>query len=385
MNNTIDRDYCIRIRRHLHQHPEISGKEYQTAEFIRRELESFGIEYRSVAGTGTFAWLSGRPGDGSVLLRADIDALPIHENTGLSFQSQDPQAMHACGHDIHTAALLGAARCLSQMRDAFRGTVYFAFQQAEEFGHGSQYFIAEGLIQDCKRAFGFHIAPDIPVGTVAFSKGVDAASCDHFQITVHGVASHISKPHMGADALLTAAEIATRIPGLKDRMNPMDNALLGVGSIHAGHTWNIVADRAQIEGTVRATSEESRVSLVQSLETMAHQVAALHGTTVEAEFETHTHALINDEEAYEEGIEAACRVVGKDHVLAGQKLVMGFAGDDFAEYLRCVKGVYAHVGTANGTPESAVPLHSDNLTPDEEAIVIGAGLHVEYALLILSR
>ena len=190
-----DRDFAIKTRRRLHQFPELSFKEYKTAEFIRRTLDELGIPWQAVGETGTYGWIEGKgAGSKKVLLRADIDGLPVQEKTGLPFASCHEGVMHACGHDIHTAALLAAAKRLAELRDSFGGTVLLAFQQAGEQGHGALLFREAGLTRGYDRAFGIHIAPDWPLGTVVLSEKEDAPCCEFFRLRVTGKKSHISKP-----------------------------------------------------------------------------------------------------------------------------------------------------------------------------------------------
>lgn len=254
-----NKSYLVETRRYLHRHPELSMQEYNTAAFIRSELSRFGIEYRAVGETGTFARIDGKTPGKTVLLRADIDALPIREKTGLAFSSENEGVMHACGHDFHTAALLGVAKELSEMRGAFSGTVLLAFQQAEESQHGSKFFEQEGLTKDYDRAFGIHISPAFPVGKIAMTRGTDAASCDYFRITLRGRSAHISKPHLGHDALAAAAELALKLPSIQPRkLDPLESSIIGIGKLTAGTSYNIIANEATLEGSIRTLTFETQ-------------------------------------------------------------------------------------------------------------------------------
>ncbi|MCD8123019.1 MAG: M20 family metallopeptidase [Clostridiales bacterium] len=385
MKSVTDREYLLRIRRQLHRHPELSLQEYETAALIRRELKSFGIRYHEVGETGTMGILHGTMPGKTVLLRADIDALPIQEKTRLPFRSEREGVMHACGHDIHTAALLGAAKYLSGIRETLMGTVLFAFQQAEESGQGAKRFAKEGWARGCDRAFGIHISPNYPAGKAAFARGVDAVSCDYFRISVRGKTAHISRPEAGTDALAAAADITVRLQGLKNRLNPENNALVAVGSLHSGSAWNIIPEQAVLEGTIRTVSAETRNELLRQVAQTAELTAAWYGAQADVEFESSTSVLVNDDTAYEEAVNVARSALGEENVIEEQRLIMGFAGDDFAEFLKNAKGVYAHVGTANGRPESSCPLHSDYYEPDEKALFTAAELHVAYAQFICAH
>lgn len=380
-----DEKYLTEARRYLHENPELSLKEYNTAAFIRNELKRFGIEYRTVGETGTLGRIEGRAKGKTVLLRADIDALPIEEETALEYASKNKGVMHACGHDFHTASLLGAAKALSEIRDSFDGTILLAFQQAEEFGHGSKFFVAEGLTKGYDRAFAVHIAPSFPVGTIALTKGADSSSCDYFKITVKGKSAHISKPHCGNSALLAAAEIAVSLPKLQSSvLAPLEDALIGIGTLHGGTSWNIIAQEAVIEGTLRTFSHEVREFLIEKITQHVRGVAQLYGTEAETEFENFTPALINDGDAFEEAYRVSEELVGKDKVITDALQIKSFAADDFAEFIRYEKGVYVRVGTANEEENSNLTLHSSRLTPDEGALKISAELYIKYALSVLS-
>ncbi len=319
-----------------------------------------------------------------MLLRADIDALPIQEQTGLEYASKRDGVMHACGHDLHTAALLGAAKALSEIRDSFDGTVLLAFQQAEEFGHGSKYFVNDGLTSGYDRAFGIHITPFFPVGSIAVNNGADMASCDYFRIKVTGKSAHISKPHLGVSALTVASEIALILPKLQTSvLNPLDNALIGIGRLDAGSSYNIVAQDAVIEGTLRTFSDEIRALLIDKIKQTAKNIAEIYGAQAEIYFENFSPALINDEDAFNEAVSIASELLGADNV--HKNCSKDFGADDFAVFIKQEKGVYVHVGVANEDENSQLPLHSSHLTPDEGALKIAAELHVRYALQALSR
>lgn len=385
-NNNTDLPYLIETRRYLHRNPELSMREYNTAAFIRNELSRFGIEYRTVDETGTFARIDGKAPGKTVLLRADIDALPVYEKTGLAFSSENEGVMHACGHDFHTAALLGAAKELSALRDKFSGTVFLAFQQAEESQHGSKFFVREGLTKGYDRAFGIHISPAFPAGKIAMTRGTDAASCDYFKITLRGKSAHISKPHLGNDALAAAAELALKLPAIQPRiLNPLDNSVIGIGRLTAGTSYNIIANEAVLEGTIRTLTFETQEFLQNKVRETAEAVAALYDVIPDIKLETFAYPVINDDDAFDEAYAAAAKIVGEENIITDRKLIMGFGADDFSEFQRYAKGVYVHVGTANAAESSQLPLHSDRLTPDESALTVMEKLHVEYALSVLNK
>lgn len=365
-------DDLYQVRHVLHRHPELSGQEVMTARVIRGELDKIGITWRAVHGTGTYAELQGFSDGPCIILRADIDALPITEESACPFPSENRGVMHACGHDIHTTALLGAARLLAGRRQWLKGSVRFIFQQAEEMGHGSQYFLAENVTDGAKRIYGFHVAPERLMGTAVLTDGTDAASCDYMRIRLHGQNAHIAKPHLGRDALAAASDIALHLRGFAGAWDPTDNCLVGVGKISAGSAWNIIADYAEIEGTVRALSMDTRQRLLQAVEGLVQRIARLYQVSAEIEFEMNTPCLVNDGRAYEVMYSAAAKTLGGGDKIIKEDVPFGFGGDDFAAFAQEIPGCFIHVGAAPAyAPGQAVPLHSPNLFIDDRVINIG--------------
>lgn len=375
-----DRDYIISLRRWFHSHPELSMKEFETAKRIEKELNAIGILARRVGGTGVLGVLKGRKGPGRrVVLRADTDALPIQDEKTVPYASQCPGVMHACGHDAHTAALLGAARALKKLEDSLSGEIGFVFQPGEEYGKGAVLFLQDGALEGADRSFGVHMQSNLPVGQVAMNLGAENASVDHFTIRIHGRSAHVSTPELGADALYAAAQIVTALQGLVGRLkSPTDPALIGVGVLRAGEGYNIVAREAVIEGTVRCFSEQTRAMLNAKIADTARSIAALYNTTAEVENESFTRALINDAGVYAEAAPVIERVVGKGN-LVPKELSLG--GDDMAEIIAAVPGVYAFVGSgSDAVPGSRLAHHTPGFDIDERCLPIAAGLYVESAL-----
>jgi amidohydrolase len=390
MNLRIDidreKDYLITVRRHLHKNPELSLKEFETATYIEEQLDAFGIAHRRIGETGVLGVISGKQGKGNrILLRADIDALPIEEKTTVSYRSKNQNAMHACGHDVHTAALLGAAKILQEKKETFGGEILLVFQAAEEFGRGSQYFLAENITKDVDRVFGIHVSPDFNVGTVAMARGADAASCDYFKIIVKGKGAHISKIHQGIDALYIASLIAVELKSfVKKLIKPDEKALIGVGKISSGTTYNVIAEDAILEGTTRAFTLETQKILQEKIPELADEIAKAYGGKATTEFETFAAALINDDIVFDEVYKTAAGILGSQNIITESERIVGLGSDDFSEYLKDAKGVYIHVGTANeANPDTQYALHNNKFDIDEKALLIAASLHVEYALSIL--
>ena len=380
-----DKDYIISLRRWFHSHPELSMKEFEIAKRIEKELNAIGILARGVGGTGVLGVLKGRKGPGRrVVLRADTDALPIQDEKTVPYASQCPGVMHACGHDAHTAALLGAARALKKLEDSLSGEIGFVFQPGEEYGKGAVLFLQDGALEGADRSFGVHMQSNLPVGQVAMNLGAENASVDHFTIRIHGRSAHVSTPELGADALYAAAQIVTALQGLVGRLkSPTDPALIGVGVLRSGEGYNIVAREAVIEGTVRCFSEETRAMINGKIADTARGVAALYNTTAEIETESFTRALINDARVYAETAPLVEKVVGRGNLVVKE---LSLGGDDMAEIMAVVPGVYAFVGSGSeAVPGSRLAHHTPGFDIDERCLTIAASLYVESALFWLKQ
>lgn len=373
--------YLSGLRREFHQHPEVSRQEFWTAERIERELDAIGItEHRRVDGSGVYAVFHGeKPGERVMTLRADIDALPIQEENGeLSYCSQQPGVMHACGHDCHAAGLLGGAKLLYAHKAEFGGEVRLFFQHAEEVGYGGRVFVKEGLLEGSGRVFGVHVASDLPVGAVGVKTGPNNASVDHFKITVRGKAAHVSTPHEGVDALYIASQIVVGIQALVTRrISPIDPLIIGVGKLTAGTAYNIVAENAALEGTVRALTPETRRNAQEWIDALCAQTAAVYGGSAAVEWTDYATPLVNPAEGCGEVGEVVRDLFGSAALVTDRPVSLG--GDDFAEFLLTVPGCYAYVGTRSGDPHTQYPLHNGHVDMDEGALPVAAALHAAYS------
>lgn len=374
-----EEEYIIALRRYFHKNPEPSMEEYNTAQKIEEELTANGIEHRRIGGTGVLGVIRGRKSSRRIILRADIDALRIQDLKKESYASEKEGFMHACGHDAHTAALLGAAKVLKSKEAELSGEIYLFFQQGEEFGQGARVFIREGLLKDASRVFGIHMASNIPVGQVSVTKGPVNASVDHFIIRVMGKSAHVSTPQRGVDALYIASQIVVNLQAVISRQtDPADTVLVGIGVLRAGTAYNIVANEAVIEGTTRCFSKEAREKTNGSIAAIAKQLGVAFGAEVEMDFEDFASPLINDEAVCGEVAEVAEKIVGAENVITQEKAL---GGDDFAEYLLQVPGMYAFVGTGNkDKPNTIEPHHHGLFDIDEQGVLIAANLYVDYAL-----
>ena len=386
-----DHPYVVALRRHFHQYPETALEEFRTTEKIEEELDKIGVPHKRFVSpliqTGVYAEIEGRKGNGkTILLRTDIDALPIREERESDFKSKIDGKMHACGHDGHTASLIGAARILQKNRDLFPGKVLLIFQPAEETGNGGK-AIADigGYADGADRTFGMHVAPELPVGTICVMPGPNNASVDLFEVTVTGKGAHVSTPHKGIDTVYIASEMIVAMQSLVTRMSdPMEPLLIGVGSVHGGNAYNIVADKTVFSGTIRAFNEDLRAKTKERLVTLWENIAGIYGAAISVRWADNAPVLINDETAAKEAQKIAEELVGKDHVITSRTPNM--QGDDFAEYNRRVPGVYAYVGTGNREhPETCLSLHSARFDIDEGALEYTVGMHVLYAVSYLNQ
>lgn len=380
-----EKEYIIALRRHFHQYPEASLKEYETIARIKTELDDLGIPYIPIGETGTLATLTGGKGAGkTIVLRADIDALDLPDRTGKEYQSKHDGLNHACGHDGHAAALLGAAKILKQHQDDFAGTIQFAFQPAEEIGAGAKQFVAAGVLENVDQVFGLHLDSSVPVGHLVASPGAANASCDIFTIEVSGKSSHVAQPHNGRDALLAAASIVVELQKIVSReINPLEPVVVGIGRLDAGTRYNIVANHARIEGTVRTFSHETRAFVLQRVEEIAQEIAAAHRTSLTFEVYDAAAPLINDSKAAKLAQKVAATIVGEDRVITDHPKSLG--ADDFADFLAQAPGVYGRVGTRNlDNPDTHFGHHHEQFDIDERALPLAAAYHVLYALEYLA-
>lgn len=380
-----EKAYLTALRQDFHRNPELSLKEFRTAAQIEKELDRFGIPHTRVGETGVLGTLRGNgTGANIVVLRADIDALPIQETSGAEYCSLTPGVMHACGHDVHTACLLGAAKLLSERRAEFGGEVRFVFQPAEEIGQGAKPFVESGVLDGADRVFGLHTAPDLAVRTVGLKPGLNNAAVDHFTILVHGKSAHVAAPQLGVDALYIASQTVVALQALVTRLtSPVEPIIIGVGKLNAGTTYNALAASAALEGTTRTISQESRERVREQVTKTARNIADIYGGIAEVQWTDITAALINDRQACLEAA-AVAETLGKEVKVVTDRS-LSLCGDNFAEYLLHTPGSYAYLGTGNpALPNTTVSLHNGDFDVDEEALVVGAGLYAGYALARLT-
>ena len=373
------------LRRDFHMHPELGLQEYRTAQRIEEELDKLDVTRRRVGETGVWATIRGAGrGSGAVLLRADIDALPILEQNDVPYKSQNEGVMHACGHDAHVACLLGAAKLLMQNRDKFGGEARLVFQPAEECASTPEQFIAEGALDGVKRVFGLHCAPDLPSDTVGLKPGPNNAGVDRFTIMIHGLSAHVATPQLGVDALYIASQIVVALQALATRRtDPVEPLIIGVGTLHAGTTYNALAETAVLEGTTRTVTKETRKRVRDEVTKLARDIATIYGGTAELDWDEFASPLINDADAAAEVKVLTEPYWPEKRVITDRAISL--TGDDFAEFILETPGVYAYLGTADpARPETRHNIHSADFDIDERALPFGAWLHAASAIGWLS-
>jgi hippurate hydrolase len=378
-------DAAVALRRRIHRCPETGLDLPITQGLILDELDGLGLELATgAATTSVVAVLQGeRPGP-TTLLRADMDALEMPEDTGLDFASAADGKMHACGHDAHVAMLVGASRILARRRAELRGRVLFMFQPGEEGHGGARVMLDEGLLHahgSVDRAFAIHITPMIPSGVVACRPGPLLASCDEFRIVVTGRGGHASMPHDACDPVPVACEIVTALQAMVTRVVPaFDPVVVTVTRIQAGTAFNVIPETVTCEGTIRSVSDQSRDLTVNGLRQVAEHVAAAHGcqTRVQLMDDRHYPVTVNDPAAAGRTHAVAAGLIGADHVIRLPTPAMG--AEDWSYVLQQVPGSMAFLGAGPPGVKHPAPNHSNRMVIDEPAMVTGMALHAAMAL-----
>ena len=372
-------DYLIEMRRWFHQHPETSQEEFETSKKIKEELTKMGVEWRPCGmETGVLATVKGAKPGKTIMLRADIDALPVKENTGLEYASLNEGKSHACGHDCHISTLLTAAKVLNDHKDELCGTVKLAFQPAEEVGLGAKAMIAEGALDGVDGAFGIHVWSDLPAGKISLSAGPRMAAAEEFQVWVHGKQGHGSAPHQCIDApYITSAMVVGLQEAVSREMNPFDPVVVTVGKIEAGERWNVVGGEAYFEGTIRYYSKEVDEMIDPIIERICKGIGQAYRATVDCKFTKILGPTINDPAMTEICQEAARKACGDD-CLVDFGAVTG--GEDFSFYADKVPAAFAFVGVGNEACGAVWPQHSDKFRVDEDSIINSVALYVSVAM-----
>ena len=377
-------------RHDLHTHPETAFEEHRTGELVAQLLESFGIVVdRGVARTGVIGTLVGsksggsKPGGPAIALRADMDALPIQEKNGFPHASTHEGRMHACGHDGHTAMLLGAAKYLAETRN-FAGTVHFIFQPAEENEGGARLMIEEGVLDryQVDSVYGMHNWPGLPAGQFAIRPGPMMAAFDIFEITIAGRGAHAAMPHLGIDPIVAAAQIVTGLQTIASRnIHPLEGAVVSVTQIHGGDTWNVIPDSVVLRGTTRSFDPAVRDMIEPAIRRIAEGICASLGAGMAMRYERRYPPTVNSAAEAERAAAAAVVLVGSDNVR--HDMLPSMAAEDFACFLEKRPGAYIWIGNGSGADQAM--LHNPHYDFNDEILALGASYWARLAETVLDK
>ena len=377
-------DELTALRRKLHSEPELSWEEEKTTAFVCEYLDELGIPYRRTVPTGVIATIEGgRPGK-TVALRGDMDALSVEElNKELPYASKEEGKMHACGHDAHTAMLLIAAKALVEQKQELPGAVRLLFQPAEEVAEGAKALVKQGAVEGVDNVFGIHIWSQMPTGKVSCPAGPSFASADLFTVTFKGRGGHGAIPHDTIDAAIVASSFVMNIQTVVSRtVDTQKPAVVTVGKMVVGTRFNVIAENAVIEGTVRCFDSKTRDHIEKQIQHYADHVAALYGATAKVEYTRGTQAVINDEYSANL-VQSVVKESFGENAVYFEKPTMG--GEDFSEYLDKVPGSFALVGSGNPEKDTEWAHHHGKFNIDEDALTIGAELYAQYAWTYLNQ
>ena len=358
------------IRQHLHQHPELSNEETATAALVADKLRALGYQVTTgLGGHGVVGSLTSGSGSRSIGIRADMDALPIAERTGVSYASQYPGKMHACGHDGHTTMLLGAAEQLARSKN-FSGTVHLIFQPAEEIGFnsGAERMLAEGLFErfPCDAVYGLHNHPGYPVGKMMFRSGPFMAACDTVNITIHGKGGHAARPHMAVDPILVAGSLVVALQSIVSRsIDPNETAVVTIGSLHSGHASNVIPETARLEMSVRSFDAGVRKILEERIRTLVEHHATGYGARAEIEYVPGYPVLVNHDQETAFALSVAKELLGEENVIDNLPPISG--SEDFAYFLQQKPGCFLRLGNGD-----SAALHNPAYNFNDQSLLFGA-------------
>lgn len=378
------KDYVIEMRREFHMYPESSFEEFRTCKRIREELDKLGVSYERLAGTGVLATIEGNQAGKTVALRADMDALELQETNDIPYKSKYDGKMHACGHDGHTAMLLGAAHMLMDIRDHIKGTIKLIFQPAEEIVAGAKKMMEESdFMNNVDSVFGIHLWIDLDVGKVSVEAGPRMAAADFFDITITGKAGHGSMPHQTVDAVVAASSLVMNLQSLVSReIDPLESVVLSIGSLNAGTRFNIISGQAILSGTSRYFNPDLKDVFPKAIERISQGIADTYKATAKLDYSFGTPPTINDKDSSKIATGSVEKILGPEGIATMEKTP---GGEDFAYFLEKAPGVLAFVGIRNDNKKINFPHHHDKFNMDEDALEIGSKLYVQYALDFLNK
>lgn len=374
------KDWIINMRRKLHRIPENGFQEFKTQRVIMDALDEIGIPYTTQR-TWVIALIEGAHAGETVAIRADMDALPLHEPEGCPFRSEHEGMMHACGHDAHVAMALGAAKVLNGLKDQIHGRIKFLFQPAEESEGGAEPMVKAGAMENphVDRVYGLHVMPNLPVGKVETRVGTLNASTDTVKLTIHGKAGHGAYPEQGADAIVCAAQVITALQTIVARtVSPLQSAVLTIGVIEGGTAQNIICDEVRMRGTLRTANAALRAEMKERIAAVCQGIAAGMGCIAEVDIIPGYAALVNNEAEANRVKRVAGRLFGEENVV--EKAAPSMGGEDFSFFSDCAPGAFFHVGCVKPEWMPAPPLHSKDFRIDEDCLTIGTLMHVALAL-----
>ena len=366
----------ISIRHHLHAHPELSYKEFQTSAFVQEKLSSAGIPFRVMAETGVVGMIEGRnPGKRVIALRADMDALPIREENKVPYKSRNDGVMHACGHDVHTTILLGASTLLQELREEWEGTVKLIFQPGEEKNPGgASIMIREGVLEDPvpQAIFGLHVHPGLEVGKLSFRAGMVMASADEIYITIRGKGGHAEAPHQTVDTILVASHLVVALQQIISRnRNPLSPSVLSITSVQGGHTTNVIPSEVKLMGTFRAMDEQWRFRAHELIRRLATDLVHSMGAEIDLHIDVGYPMVYNNEVLDQVARAEAGRYLGVANVLETE---VRLGAEDFGYYTRQIPGCFYRLGVMNTEKGITSGVHTPTFNIDETAIEIGVGM-----------
>ncbi|MBL7699411.1 MAG: amidohydrolase [Chitinophagaceae bacterium] len=366
-------DNFIDVRHHLHANPELSYEEVQTSGYIRQRLDEFGIPYKVMAKTGVIGSIQGKnPGKRVIALRADIDALPIEEKNDVPYRSKNQGVMHACGHDVHTTCLLGAAKILNELRNEWEGTVKLIFQPGEERNPGgASILIKEGVLKNPAPSaiFALHVHPGLPVGRFSFRPGKVMASADELYFTIKGKGGHAATPHLTTDIILVASHIVVALQQVISRNNnPLTPSVLSICSIQGGHTTNVIPSELKMMGTFRALDETWRFRAHELIKKIATSTAESMGATIDIHIDVGYPAVINNEKLNDEARKLAEELMGAENI---ETTEMRMGAEDFGYYSQEIPGCFYRLGVGNVEKGITATVHTPIFNIDESAIKYG--------------
>lgn len=373
----------IAMRRELHENPELPWEEFETTKRIIRELDKIGISYRLTEPTGVIAEIKGAKPGKTVALRGDMDALPVFELNEVDYKSKVEGKMHACGHDAHTAMLLSAAKALYEVRDELSGNVRLLFQPAEEIAQGAAEMVRQGAMDGVDNVFGMHIWTVMPSGKVSCEAGPRMAAADIVKIHFKGKGGHGSLPNQTIDAAMVASSFVMNVQSVVSReTHPLDAAVVSIGKMAVGTRFNVIAENAILEGTVRTFTSENRDRIRDAIYRYAEHTAAMYGATVEIEYVYGTPPVINDEQSSELATNIVTEAFGEEAIMFDRPTT---GGEDFSFFMEKAPGCFAFLGTASPEADSEWAHHHGRFNIDEATLKQGAELYAQYAVAYLSQ